>query len=90
VHVLGRGCTRVVSGDKTPEGVGKVWMTSGVSVGTNWMIAWIAAMHGGDVADAACDWMEYRGNRSDGGTEFAKFRGYRDAPFNPKTSEKEL
>jgi len=35
-----------------------VWTTSGVSAGTDGMIAWIAAMYGEDIADAACDWMK--------------------------------
>jgi hypothetical protein len=71
----------VISGPETPEGSGKTWTTSGVSAGTDGMMAWIATIYGEEIAQVACDWMEYRQERSSDDAYFAQVWDYQDVPF---------
>lgn len=41
------------------KGSPKIWTTSGVSAGTDGVIAWIEEIYGADLATNACTWMEY-------------------------------
>ncbi|KAJ7627366.1 class I glutamine amidotransferase-like protein [Roridomyces roridus] len=59
---------------------GDVWTTSGVSAGTDGMIAWIAQVYGEDKAQFACNGMEYNRQANPDLDPFAALYGAKDVP----------
>ncbi|KAJ7207427.1 class I glutamine amidotransferase-like protein [Mycena pura] len=59
---------------------GNVWTTSGVSAGTDGMIAWIAQVYGEDKAQFACNSMEYNRQANPNLDPFAAVYGAQDVP----------
>jgi len=59
---------------------GNIWTTSGVSAGTDGMIAWIEQVYGGDKADEVVLEMEYFRNPNPNDDPFAALDGDKDVP----------
>lgn len=59
---------------------GNVWTSSGVSAGTDGMVAFIGAVYGDDVADRVCDVIEYERVKDSGDDPFADSNGCKDLP----------
>ena len=57
---------------------GNVWTTSGVSAGTDGMIALIAAIYGDETAEAVCSNIEHVRVSDSGSDPFADANGCRD------------
>ncbi|KAJ7437178.1 class I glutamine amidotransferase-like protein [Mycena latifolia] len=59
---------------------GNVWTTSGVSAGTDGMIAWIGQVYGEDKAQLVCNTMEYNRQANPDLDPFAAVYGVQDIP----------
>ena len=57
---------------------GNIWTCSGVSAGTDGMIAFIGAVYGDESADKVCDIIEYTRVRDSGNDPFADLNGCKD------------
>lgn len=57
---------------------GNIWTCSGVSAGTDGMIALIASIYGDETADKVCDVIEYTRVRDSGDDPFADSNGCKD------------
>jgi hypothetical protein len=59
----------------------KVWTSSGVSAGTDAVIAWMSQVYGEDVAAKTCIWMEYNRETDPSNDPFAAIYDCKDVPF---------
>ncbi|KAF7344249.1 Class I glutamine amidotransferase-like protein [Mycena venus] len=75
---LHKGTYWVANARWVPQG--NVWTTSGVSAGTDGMIAWIAQVYGEDKAQFACNSMEYNRQANPDLDPFAAVYGAQDVP----------
>lgn len=57
---------------------GNVWTASGVSAGTDGMVAFIGDVYGDEIADRVCDVIEYQRVRDEGNDPFAESNGCMD------------
>jgi transcriptional regulator GlxA family with amidase domain len=57
-----------------------VWTTSGVSAGTDGVIAWISKVYGEDLARRVVQWMEYIRNPDPHNDPFAALYNCQDVP----------
>lgn len=59
---------------------GNVWTTSGVSAGTDGVLAWMAEVYGEDYAEKVVNGMEYFRHPDSSNDPFAKINGCEDVP----------